>query len=73
MKEENGDVRARPARDWASFWFTGSNVLPLFMVLANEAALDGAILVYMLLLGAAIWSATRAERNPAAPPSGGCR
>jgi hypothetical protein len=50
--------------DWASFFFIGSNVLPAVMVLVNENAFGLAIFVYIALLVAAIWSASRDEQAP---------
>lgn len=50
--------------DWASFFFTGSNVLPAFMVLTNEGTFELAVFVYVALLVAAIWAATRDDQSP---------
>lgn len=51
--------------DWASFFFTGSNVLPVVMVLSNETTFDLAIFVYLGLLFVACFMALRDEQSPA--------
>lgn len=51
--------------DWASFFFTGSNVLPAFMVLSDEDSFALAILVYVGLLLVGCFVALRDEQSPA--------
>lgn len=52
-------------QDWASFFFTGSNILPAFMVLNNEDSFGLALLIYFGLLLAACLAALRDEDCPA--------
>lgn len=52
-------------QDWATFFFTGSNILPAFMVLANEDSFGLAIFVYLGLLLAACLAGLRDEECPA--------
>ncbi len=52
-------------QDWATFFFTGSNVLPAFMVLANDEAFALAMFVYLGLLLVACMAALRDEDCPA--------
>lgn len=52
-------------QDWASFFFTGSNVLPAFMVLNNEDSFGLALFVYLGLLLVACLAALRDEDCPA--------
>lgn len=51
-------------QDWASFFFTGSIVLPAFMVLVNGASFGLAVFVYIALMVAAIWAASRDDQAP---------
>lgn len=52
-------------QDWASFFFTGSNVLPAFMVLSNEDAFGLAMFIYVGLLISACLAALRDKDCPA--------
>lgn len=50
--------------DWTSFLFTGSNVLPAYMVAVNEDALTLALLVYVVLMLAAMFAGLSDESSP---------
>lgn len=52
-------------QDWTNFFFTGSNVLPAFMVLNNEESFGLAMIVYLGLLLVACLAALRDEDCPA--------
>mgnify|MGYP003556829974 CR=1 FL=1 len=52
-------------QDWATFLFTGSNVLPAFMVLANDESFGLALFVYIGLLLAACIAGVMDEDCPA--------
>lgn len=52
-------------QDWATFFFTGSSVLPAFMVLNNEEAFGLALCVFIGLVLAACLAALRDEDCPA--------
>lgn len=52
-------------QDWATFFFTGSSVLPAFMVLSNEEAFGLALFVFIGLVLAACLAALRDEDCPA--------
>jgi hypothetical protein len=52
-------------KDWAGFFFTGSNVLPAFMVLNNEDAFGLALFIYVGLLISACLAALRDKDCPA--------
>jgi hypothetical protein len=52
-------------QDWATFFFTGSSVLPAFMVLNNEEAFELALFVFIGLVLAACLAALRDEDCPA--------
>lgn len=51
-------------QDWASFFFTGSIVLPAFMVLVNGASFGLAVFIYIALLVAAVCAASRDDQAP---------
>lgn len=52
-------------QDWATFFFTGSGTLPVFMVLANEEAFGLALLVFFGLLVTGCLFGARQEDCPA--------
>ncbi len=52
-------------QDWATFFFTGSSTLPVFMVLANDDAFGLALLVFFGLLVTACLFGARDEQCPA--------
>jgi hypothetical protein len=51
--------------DWTSFLFTGSNVLPAYMVAVNEDALSLALMLYVMLMLAAMFAGLSDENSPA--------
>ena len=51
-----------------TFYFTGAHALPAVMVAINGEAAALAVLAYVALLGAALLSAMRDERNEAGEP-----
>lgn len=51
--------------DWTTFLLTGASTLPAFMVAFNADALPLAILVFVVLLFAAIFASLADESSPA--------
>lgn len=51
-------------QDWASFFWTGTHVVPLFMIAANVDALPLAAVAYVVLMLAAILAGANDEESP---------